>query len=163
MSAMTIDAAGEREIVITRVFDAPRRLVWEAHTRPELVRRWLAGPSGWTMEVCDIDLRVGGTYRYVWRRDADGTTMGMGGVYREVVPPARVVSTERFDDSWHGGEGVATLEFVERAGRTTLTNTLRYDTREVRDRVLASPMDKGMAASFDRLDGVLADLLGAAG
>jgi uncharacterized protein YndB with AHSA1/START domain len=158
MHTLTITADGEHQIVVTRVFDAPRHLVWDAHTRPELVKRWLAGPAGWTMEVCVIDLRVGGAYRYVWRRDDTGTKMGVGGVYREVVAPERMVTTERFDQSWYDGEGVGTLVLHERDGQTTLTNTLRYDTREIRDRVLASPMDQGMAASYDRLERMLHEL-----
>ena len=86
-TALEITTPGDREIVMTRVFDAPRELVFDAHTKPELVKRWLLGPDGWSMPVCEIDLRVGGAYRYVWRRDTDGTEMGMGGVYREIVPP----------------------------------------------------------------------------
>src|SRR5262245_47026828 len=101
---LKVTAQGEHEIVMTRAFDAPRDLVFEAFTRPELLRRWLLGPPGWSMVVCDIDLKVGGTYRYVWRRDSDGTDMGMGGVYREIVAPERIVSTERFDESWYPGE-----------------------------------------------------------
>ena len=78
--ALEVSTPTEREIVMTRVFDAPRKLVFDAHTKPELVKRWLLGPPGWSMPVCEIDLRVGGMYRYVWRRDQDGTQMGMGGV-----------------------------------------------------------------------------------
>src|ERR1700740_2690854 len=94
---LTLTTPTEREIAMTRVFDAPRRLVFDAMTRPELVKRWLLGPPGWSMPVCEIDLRVGGTYRYVWR-GADGTEMGMRGVYREIAPPERLVATESFDE-----------------------------------------------------------------
>jgi uncharacterized protein YndB with AHSA1/START domain len=146
-----ITARGDREIVMTREFDAPRHLVWKAVTQPELVRCWLLGPDGWSMPVCQIDLRVGGAYRYVWRRDADGVEMGMGGVYREVVPPQRIVATERFDEAWYPGEAVGTLELVEHQGRTTLTQTMRYESQEARDAVLKSPMESGVAASYDRL------------
>ena len=89
---LKVAARGDHEIVMSRAFAAPRRLVFEAWTKPELVRRWLLGPPGWTMIVCDIDLRVGGRYRYVWRHD-DGREMGMGGVYREVMAPERTAST----------------------------------------------------------------------
>jgi uncharacterized protein YndB with AHSA1/START domain len=116
---MTVTAAGELEIVMTRVFDAPRQMVFDAWTRPELVKRWLLGPDGWSMLVCEIDLRVGGKYRYVWRRDRDGKEMASGGVFREIVAPERIVNTERFEDPWYPGESVVTNEFVERGGRTT--------------------------------------------
>ena len=93
----------DREIVMTRDFDAPRSLVFEAYTKPELLKRWLFGPDGWSFAVCEIDLKVGGKYRYVWRH-SDGPEMGMGGVYREIVPPERLVCTELFDEDWTGGE-----------------------------------------------------------
>ena len=94
---LKLTTRGDREIVITRAFDAPRKLVFDALTKPELIKQWLLGPDGWSMPVCEIDLKVGGKYRYVWRRDKDGTEMGMGGVYREIVAPERVVATEKFD------------------------------------------------------------------
>src|SRR5689334_4749151 len=152
---LEVAARGEREIVMTRVFDAPRRLVFDACTKPELVRQWLLGPDGWSMPVCEIDLRVGGRYRYVWRRDRDGTEMGMGGVFREIVPPERLVTTEEFDDPWYPGEAIGTLVLVEQAGRTTLTQTMLYESREARDGVLKSPMEEGVAASYDRLEKML--------
>src|SRR5262249_22153550 len=102
IGSLTVTAVGDREIVMTRSFDAPRRLVFEAITKPELVKRWLTGPPGWTMDVCEIDLRVGGRYRYGWQ-NVDGRTMAMGGVYREIAAPERVVATEKFDDAWYPG------------------------------------------------------------
>jgi uncharacterized protein YndB with AHSA1/START domain len=153
---LKVTASGDREIVMTRVFDAPRRLVFDACTKPELVQRWLLGPDGWSMPVCEIDLRVGGRYRYVWRRDRDGTDMGMGGVYREIVAPERIVATEVFDDPWYPGEAVGTLVLVEQGGKTTLTQTMLYESRETRDAVLKSPMESGVAASYDRLAELLA-------
>src|SRR5271169_5383315 len=98
-----IAARGDCEIVVTRVFDAPRRLVFDAFTKPELVRRWLLGPDGWTMPVCEIDLKVGGAYRYVWRKESVGLEMGMGGVFREIISPEKLVATEKFDDAWYAG------------------------------------------------------------
>ena len=100
--ALQVSTRGEREIVMTRAFAAPRTLVFDAFTKPELVKRWLLGPDGWSLPVCEIDLRVGGTYRYVWRH-TNGQEMGMGGVYREIVVPERIVSTEKFDQSWYPG------------------------------------------------------------
>jgi len=151
-TTFTIRAQGDREIVVTRVFEAPRGLVFDAYTKPELVRRWLLGPDGWSMPVCEIDLRAGGKYRYVWRQDSDGKEMGMGGVYREVVRPERFVATEKFDEAWYPGEAVDTIVLTEQAGKTTLTQTILYDSRETRDAVLKSPMQRGMAMSYDRLE-----------
>lgn len=148
---LKVAAHGDREIVMSRVFNAPRHLVWAAFTRPELVKRWLLGPDGWSMPVCEIDLRVGGSYRYVWRH-TDGREMGMGGVYREIEIPERVVAIEKFDEAWYPGEAVGTLLLVEQAGRTTVTQTMLYDSRQTRDAVLKSPMELGVAASYDRLE-----------
>jgi len=151
-----ITPSGDRDLVISRDFAAPRKLVYDAHTKPELVRQWLLGPPGWTMPVCDMDVRVGGKYRWEWRKQTDGTTMGMGGVYREVKAPERLVSTEKFDDAWYPGESLNTLVLVEKGGRTTLTQTMRYESREAREAVIKSGMEQGVAASYDRLDDVLA-------
>ena len=153
-----ITAHGEREIVVTRVFDAPRRLLFDAYTKPELVKRWLLGPDGWSMPVCEIDLRAGGRYRYVWKNDSDGREMGMGGIYREVVAPERIVATELFDEAWYPGEAVDTIVLVERDGQTALTQTILYNSRATRDAVLKSPMQTGMAASFDKLERFLPSL-----
>jgi uncharacterized protein YndB with AHSA1/START domain len=150
-NTLKITTPSDREIVMTRDFDAPRDLVFEALTKPELVKRWLLGPDGWSMPVCEIDLKVGGTFRYVWRRDADGSEMGMSGVYREIVAPERIVSTEQFDQPWYPGEAVGTTVLVEKGGRTTLTNTARYDSKETRDGVLKSGMEDGVSRSYDRL------------
>ena len=157
-SRLQITTPSEREIARIRVFDAPRTLVFDAHTKPELVKRWMLGPPGWSMPVCEIDLRVGGTYRYVWRHDDDGTTMGMGGVYREIQAPERLVATEKFDESWYPGEAVDTIVLVEQGGKTTLTQTMRYESQETRDAVLKSPMEQGVAAGYDRLDSLLQTL-----
>src|ERR1043166_5018495 len=144
---LQVTTPSDREIVMTRAFNAPRRLVFDAHTKPEIVKRWLLGPPGWSMPVCQIDLRVGGTYRYVWRHDRDGTEMGMGGVYREIRAPERIVNTERFDEAWYPGEGLGTLVLVERGGITTLTHTMLYESREARDAAIKPGMEQGVAAS----------------
>jgi uncharacterized protein YndB with AHSA1/START domain len=146
---------GEREIVMTRVFNAPRAKVWAALTKPEELKRWLGVFGGWTLPVCEIDLRPGGAYRFVWR-SADGTEMGMGGVYREVVAPERFVHTERFDNPWYPGEALITQVLSEQGGKTTLTVTLRYESREARDGVLKSPMEGGVQASYNNLADLLA-------
>ncbi|HKI03454.1 MAG TPA: SRPBCC family protein [Thermoanaerobaculia bacterium] len=146
----------EREIVMTRSFDAPRRLVFDAWTKPELVKRWLLGPPGWTMPVCEIDLKVGGRYRYVWRNQ-EGTEMGLGGVHLEIEAPERIVSTQLFDEDWTGGETVVTLVLTERDGKTTVTETVLYSSREVRDAALKTGMADGVGTSFDRLEALLAE------
>lgn len=156
-NTLKITAHGDREIVMTRDLDAPRHLVWQALTRPELLKRWLGVQNGWTLAVCEIDLRVGGAYRYVWR-GPDGMEMGMGGVYREIVEPERIVSTEKFDQSWYPGGAVGTMVLSEHAGKTTMTTTMLYDSREAREAVLQSPMESGMAAGYNALDAVLASM-----
>src|SRR5216684_7354197 len=137
---LQLTTRGDREIVMTRVFNAPRRLVFDALTKPELVKQWLLGPPGWSMPVCEIDLRVGGAYRYVWRH-ANGKEMGMGGVYRKIVPQERVVCTELFDDAWYPGESLITTTLAEQGGKTTLTTAMLYESREARDAVLKAGME----------------------
>ena len=153
-NTLKINAQSDREIVMTRDFDAPRELVYDAYTRPELLKRWLGVFRGWTMPVCEMDVRPGGSYRWVWR-NPDGSEMTVRGVFREVVRNERVVATEKFDDAWYPGEGLNTTIFVEKGGKTTLTQTLRYESREARDAVLKSPMETGVAASFDNLEAIL--------
>jgi len=152
---LNITANGEQGIVITRAFNAPRQLVFDAFTKPELVKQWLTGPPGWSMPICEIDLRVGGKYRWVWRH-TNGTDMGMGGVYREIVPPQRIVSTEKFDEAWYPGEALGTIALVEQSGKTILTQTIQYESREARDSVLKSPMEGGMTLGYNRLEEILA-------
>jgi uncharacterized protein YndB with AHSA1/START domain len=137
----------DREIVMTRVFDAPRRLVFDAFSKPELLKRWF-GPRGWSLVACEVDLKVGGGFRFVLR-GPDGKEMGMRGFYREIVPPERSVHIESFDD--YPGESQVTAVFAERDGKTTLTATVLYPSREVRDAVIKSGMEHGAAESYDRL------------
>jgi uncharacterized protein YndB with AHSA1/START domain len=155
-NTLKVTTRGDREIVMTRTFDAPRRLVFDAFTKPELVKQWLLGPDGWSMPVCEIDLKVGGRYRYVWRNDKTGTEMGMGGVFREIVVPERIVATEKFDEAWYPGEALDTTVFVEQDGKTTVTLTVLGATPEARDAMLKSGMESGVAVSYDRLEKLLA-------
>ena len=150
-----ITTPSDRELMMTRAFAAPRPMVFEALTTPDLVRRWLHGPDDWTMPVCEIDLRPGGALRYVWR-GPDGNEMGMSGEFREVVRPERLVHTELFDEDWTGGETVVTTVLTEQDGSTTVTTTILYASKENRDGALQTGMEQGMAASYDRLAGVLA-------
>jgi len=153
---LTVEARGDREIVMTRDFDAPRRMVFDAWTRPELLRRWLGVRRGWELAVCEVDLRPGGGYRFVWR-GPDRKDMGVSGVYREVVAPELLVNTEVFDDPWYPGESVITTGFDERAGRTTVTTVMRYQTPGARDGILAGPFKSGVAESYDRLESMLVE------
>ena len=160
----TVEVAkpSEREVVVARTFDAPRTLVFEAFTTPELVKRWLYGPDEWPMVACEIDFSVGGAYRYVWRHREKGD-MAMGGVYREIVPPERIVHTELFDADWTGGETLVTTTFEERDGRTTVTATVLYSSRAARDAALKTPMIDGWSQSYGRLDALLAASSGGGG
>ena len=154
---LEVTTPSEREIAMTRVFDAPRNLVFDAWTKPELLKRWLGVRNGWSLDVCEVDLKVGGAYRYVWR-GPDGEEMGMGGVYREIVTPELLVATERFDNPWYDGEALDTIVLVEEGGKTRVTTTVLYESREVRDAVLASGMSKGVGESYDVLEEVLTSI-----
>lgn len=156
--ALHVTTPSDREIVMTSTLDAPRRLVFDAFTKPELIRRWIGRP-GDQMTVCEVDLRVGGVYRYEWRlrpeadneggESAGGETFRETGTFHEVVPPERVVSSERFDD--YPGETVLTTTFVERDSRTTVTAACVYASREVRDAILAGGVEAGAGESYARL------------
>jgi uncharacterized protein YndB with AHSA1/START domain len=154
-ASLKISARTEREIVITRLFDAPREVVFDAFTQPELLRRWLGVFGDWGFEVCDVDLRPGGAYRWVWRNAADGSALAVSGVVREVQRPERLVMTERYEEPWYPGEAVNTATFVTVNGQTLYTATLRYESREARDTVLRSPMETGLAQGYAALDAML--------
>jgi uncharacterized protein YndB with AHSA1/START domain len=149
---LKVTTPSDREVMMTRVFDAPRHLVFEAFFKPELLKRWF-GPRDWTMAVCDVDARVGGGFRYILQ-GPDGQQMGMRGTYREIVPPERSVHLESFDD--FPGEAVVTSVWEEQDGKTTLTVTVLSPSKEIRDAVLQSGMEHGAAESYDRLAELLA-------
>ena len=149
---LQVTTPSDREIVMTRVFDTPRRLVFEAFSKPELLKRWF-GPRGWSLTVCEVDLRVGGGFRFVLK-GPDGTEMGMRGVYRKIDPPEGSVHTESFDD--YPGDSQVTMALVEQGGKTTMTVTVLYPSQEVRDAVLKSGMEHGAAESYDKLAEMLA-------
>jgi uncharacterized protein YndB with AHSA1/START domain len=153
---LKLTTPSDREIVLTRVFDAPRHLVIEALTKPELIQRWLLGPPGWSMIACENDLKVGGSNRYLWR-NVDGTEMCMSGVYREVALPDRIVRTETFEFGCapQSGEQLTTVLLTENSGETTLTTTVLYPSKEARDAIIASGMEHGVSASYDRLEEVV--------
>jgi uncharacterized protein YndB with AHSA1/START domain len=151
--ALRITTPTDREVVLTRVFDAPPHRVFDALTKPDLLKRWY-GPSGWSLEVCDIDLKVGGRWRFVVRRP-DGKAIGQKGVYREIVPAERIVNTESWED-WDPGECLVSTVLVEQGGLTVFTSTVLFPTREVRDTVLKSGLEGGSAETYNRLAELLA-------
>jgi len=153
-NAMTVTTPSDLEIIMTRVFDAPRQKVFDAWTKPELLRQWF-GRRGDVLKVCEVDLHVGGGYRFVWQL-REGGEMAMGGVYREIAALERLVSTESFDDYAEMGDAVNTMVLDERDGKTTMTITSRYGSKEARDAVIESGMEGGANESFDRLAELLA-------
>jgi uncharacterized protein YndB with AHSA1/START domain len=153
--AATLTMPSDRELVITRVFDAPRRLVFEAMTKPEHVKHWY-GPRSLTMTLCEIDLRPGGRWRYVLR-DPDGNEHAFSGVYREIVPPERIVSTEGYE-ALPGHDYLATVTLAEQGGKTTVRSHLLYKSVEDRNGHLQSGMEPGMNETFDRLNELLQTL-----
>jgi uncharacterized protein YndB with AHSA1/START domain len=164
---MTIDKAqvtlpSEREVKVTRSFKAPRALVYRAYTEPELVRQWLLGPPGWSMPVCEMDVRVGGRYRWRWRNDQDGSEFGFAGTFREVQPAAKLVHTEAYDpgtvaDDFPRNDAIVTVTFTEEDGVTMLTSVVDFGSREARDAAVATGMTDGMEQSYQLLERLLAN------
>ena len=151
----------DRDVEVTRSFRAPRRLVYEAYTTPDLMKRWLLGPPGWSMPVCEMDVRKGGRFRWRWRSDADGSEFGFHGEFLEVDEPALLRHTEHYDPGDIGGTmgekpARVTTRFEERNGGTLLTTLIEYASKEERDAAVATGMTDGMEASYQLLDEVLA-------
>lgn len=152
----------EREVRVTRTFNAPRTLVWDAHTKPELVQKWMLGPPGWSMPVCEMDVREGGKYRWRWRNQEDGKEFGFYGTFKEVKAPSRIVHDEYFDPGDVGGAMPAndpahiTLELSESGGVTTLVSTMRFASKEARDGAVSTGMTDGMEMGYARLDATFA-------
>src|SRR5687767_13613672 len=165
MMAATIDKAqvtlpSEREVKVVRSFKAPRALVYRAYTEPELVRRWMLGPPGWSMPVCEMDVRVGGTYRWRWRSDDNANEFGFSGTFREVQPPSRLVHTEAYDPGTLGGgspgnDAIVTVTLTEESGVTTVTTLIDFGSKETRDAAVATGMTDGMEQSYQLLDRLL--------
>jgi uncharacterized protein YndB with AHSA1/START domain len=151
----------EREVKTVRSFKAPRDLVYKAYTTPELVKRWLLGPPGWTMPVCEMDVRVGGKYRWRWRSNDGEKEFGFHGEFKEVNAPARLVHSEYFDpgnlDSDMGEGSIITTEFSEDRGITTITVLMDFGNKRARDAAVATGMTDGMEQSYQLLDALLAN------
>jgi uncharacterized protein YndB with AHSA1/START domain len=150
----------DREVKVTRSFKAPRALVYRAYTEPELVRRWLLGPPGWSMPVCEMDVRVGGKFRWRWHSDENGSEFGFSGTFREVQPPSKLVHTEEYEPGTVGygypsEEAIVTVTFTEDEGVTTLTTLIDFGSKEGRDAAVATGMTDGMEQSYQVLDRLL--------
>lgn len=158
MKPAEVTLPSETEVRVSRTFNAPAHLVWRAYTEPELMQRWLLGPPGWTMPVCEMDVRPGGTFRWRWKSTEDGNEFGFFGEFREVDPPRKIVHTERFDpgdlDS-RMAECVVTVTFEEADGITTMITSITYYSKEDRDAALATGMTDGMEMSYAGLDRLL--------
>jgi uncharacterized protein YndB with AHSA1/START domain len=154
---LSVTTPSDREIVLTRSFDAPRRLVWEAVTNAEHVRRWY-GCAAFTVTTCEIDLRVGGSYRYTMRTP-DGVDHTMTGVYREIAAPERIIHTERYETAgFTSKDALVTMTLTEQGGRTTLQSVVLHPDKESRDGHLGAGMENGARETFDRLAALLATL-----
>lgn len=149
---LEVTAVGDREIVMTRSFDAPKAMVFEAFCKSELLKRWF-GPRGFMLIVCEIDYRVGGAFRFVLR-GPDGKEMGMRGKFVEIAAPDRSVHMESFDE--YPGESQVTMQLFEQGEKTQFKATVEYPSKQVRDIVLQSGMEHGAAESYDRLADLLA-------
>ena len=149
VGSMTFTKPNDTQLVAMRVINAPQDLVWKAHTQCEQVKQWLLGPDGWTMPGCEIDLRPGGAWRYVYK-GADGAGFEMGGEYKEIEAPERLVNTERMNDL--PIETLNTLTLTEQAGRTVVRTVVDYPSQEIREQIIATGMMEGWAKSYDRLE-----------
>ena len=150
----------DSEVQVTRSFNAPRALVFRAFTEPDLVKRWMLGPPGWSMPVCEMDVRAGGRYRWRWRSDADGSEFGFSGTFREVQPGEKLVHTEGYDPGDVGGgypgkEALVTVTFAEDGGITTVTSLIDFGSKESRDAAVATGMTSGMEQSYQLLERLL--------
>jgi uncharacterized protein YndB with AHSA1/START domain len=147
-------------VKVVRSFNAPRDLVYKAYTTPELVKRWMLGPSGWTMPVCEMDVRVGGKYKWRWRSNEGGKEFGFHGEFLEVNAPVRLVNTEHYDPGNVGGDmgdgSLIRVDFVQEEGFTTMTSIMDFKTKQARDAAMATGMTTGMEQSYQLLDAVLA-------
>ncbi len=146
----------DREITFRRVFAAPRRAVFDAFTQPTLLKQWFFGAPGGTLAVCEVALKAGDCFRYVW--ESPHGKIAMSGRCLEFVRPEKIVATEKFDQSWYPGNAVGTITLREEGGVTTLTQTIRYESQAARDTVLKAQVEHGVALGYDRLAKLLESL-----
>lgn len=154
---LKITTPSDCEIVMTREFDAPRRLVWEAMTRPEFIRRWIYAPRGLSMTVCEGGPLVGDPFRWVWHDDSGNQALEITGVTLEIVPLEKAVHTEKMfiGNGVPVGELLATIELSEHSEKTSLRMTLLFPSKEARDSALSAGMEQGVASGYARLDELL--------
>ena len=158
-----VSLPGDTEVRVVRDFKAPRTLVWDAHTKPELVRRWMLGPPGWSMPVCDMDVRPGGKYRWRWRSDSNGAEFGFFGTFHEVDAPALTVHEEHYDPGTMTADmdttqpAIIRTAFTETSGITTLEMVMTFASKEIRDMAVSTGMTDGMEMGYERLDRMFAE------
>ncbi len=154
-ATVEVTTPSEFEIVVARTFDTTAQRLFDFYTKPKYVQRWLLGPPGWTMPVCEIDLRAGGAYHYRWRSDDGSKAFSVRGQFREIDAPNRLVQTENMDG--FSGETLCTIAFEQSGPRTALITTIRFASREARDEALETGMTSGMGVSYDRLEGFMGE------
>lgn len=161
MKPAQVSTPSDTDVLVQRSFDAPADLVWQAYTQPDLMRRWLGGASGWTMPVCEMDLEVGGRYRWRWRSDDGAQEFGFTGEFREVTPHSRLVHTQIYDPGSLGipmgdGGSLVTVALSEAGGVTHVATTIRFASKADRDEAMSTGMTDGMEMNYQVLDKVLA-------
>ena len=162
MDKAQVTLPSDRDVQVTRSFKAARPLVFRAYTDPALLQRWLTGHPGWSMPVCEMDLRVGGRYVWRWRNDTDGSEFGFTGTFREVEPPSTLVHTQIFDsgtlDATHAmEESIVSVTFTDDGGFTTVTTLIQYASKNARDGAIATGMTDGMEQSYQLLETLLTE------
>jgi uncharacterized protein YndB with AHSA1/START domain len=162
MKPAEVSTPSDREVLVKRSFDAPVNLVWQAYTEPALMRRWLSGPPGWSMPVCEMATHAGGKYRWRWRNNENGQEFGFTGEVLELTPHAKIVHTQIYDAgdlgvSMGGEPYIVTVTFQEVNGITSVTTTIRFASKEDRDAAFSTGMTDGMEMNYKLLDGVLAE------
>ncbi len=161
MKPSTVNMPSETQVEVVRNFDAPVDLVWQSFTMPDLVRRWMVGPPGWSMPVCEMDFRVGGQYENRFRNDDEGTEFGLAGEFREIETLRKIVQDESYgpvtagDDMSH--TAVVTITFQDVDGVTTVATLVEYASKEARDAALATGMTASMEQGYCRIDDLLAN------
>ena len=160
MKPAEVSTPSDQEVLIKRSFDAPVRLVWQAYTEPELMRRWLTAMPGWSMPVCEMTTEVGGTYRWRWRDDVNNVEFGFTGEMLEVAPQSKIVHTQVYDPGDLGGSmgdgaSIITVEFNETDGITNVTTSIKFASKADRDAAISTGMTDGMEMSYKQLDSVL--------
>lgn len=163
IASAQVDLPTDMQVRVRRDFKAPQALVWQAHTEPELVKRWMLGPPGWSMPVCEMDVRTGGTYLWRWRSDETGQLFGFHGDYRDVNAPAKIIHAEYYDPGDLGGPmdtskpAIIDTRFTEKNGVTSLVMVMEFASKEIRDAAVSTGMTDGMEMGYERLDKLFAE------